>query len=474
MSRRFLSAVALIFLFGLPTIGQQHLSLEQCRSMALGKNEDLKIAGKQAELAQRQRAIARTHWLPSFSASATGMYQDRDFKMDLTLPTLVPNPRTGELKPNLLLNPVTGLPVYGSDGIPLFNMYAWLPLNISLSGAYMASISLEQPVFVGGKILAGNKMAQIGVRMAAVNLELKKAKTIEETDRAYWTYVSVRSKVRLAKEAVKMLEEFVVLAQNSVNAGMKNRNTLLKAQVGLNNALLNLQKAEHGLQLSRMDLCRITGLPFDSLIVAADTIDIWADQSLAEGILRSASPEKRPEYQLLQDNIELARQQERMAMADFLPTAGVRAGYNQIGGIEMSGKDFDNTSFNVFASVKIPIFHWGEGLHKIKSAKLDKEVKQLELDKYRQLMQLEAEQAKLNLIQANERIVMGRKAIEQAAENLRVNRDNFEFGMTTIDEVLLAQTQWLQAYTDVIDAQADLRIKETNWLLIIGELGKDK
>lgn len=271
-----------------------------------------------------------------------------------------------------------------------------------------------------------------------------------------------------------MLEEFVVLAQNSVNAGMKNRNTLLKAQVGLNNALLNLQKAEHGLQLSRMDLCRITGLPFDSLIVAADTIDIWADQSLAEGILQSASPEKRPEYQLLQDNIELARQQERMAMADFLPTAGVRAGYNQIGGIEMSGKDFDNTSFNVFASVKIPIFHWGEGLQKIKSAKLDKEVKQLELDKYRQLMQLEAEQAKLNLIQANERIVMGRKAIEQAAENLRVNRDNFEFGMTTIDEVLLAQTQWLQAYTDVIDAQADLRIKETNWLLITGELGKDK
>lgn len=92
-------------------MGQQHLSLEQCRNMALQKNEDLKIAGKQAELARRQRAIARTHWLPSLSASATGMYQDRDFKMDLTLPTLVPNPRTGELKPNLLLNPVTGLPV---------------------------------------------------------------------------------------------------------------------------------------------------------------------------------------------------------------------------------------------------------------------------------------------------------------------------------------------------------------------------
>ncbi len=469
MSRRIFFITALILFAGQMLNAQQQLSLDQCREMALQKNEDLRIAGKQVEKAKRQRAIAFTHWLPSLSANATGVYQDRDINMDLTLPTFIPNPRTGELKPNLMLNPVTGLPIYGPDGIPLFNLYAWLPLNISLSGAYMASLSLEQPVFVGGKILAGNKMAKIGVEMAGENLRMQKGRTLEEADRSYWTYLSVQNKVRLAQEAVKMLEEFVVMAQNSVEIGMKSRNTLLKAQVGLNTALLNRQKAEHGLQLSRMDLCRITGLPLETLINPTDTIDVWDDKPIAVEILQPSKAENRAEYRLLQDNIRLAEQQTRMTVADFLPTAGIRAGYNQIGGIEITGTDFDNTSFNVFASVKIPIFHWGEGLQKMKSARIDKEMKQMELEKYRQLMQLEAEQSRLNIIQAQERIRMGLKALEQAAENLRECRDSFELGMITIDEVLMAQTQWLQAYTEVIDAHTDMKIKEANWMQLSGK-----
>jgi outer membrane protein TolC len=448
--------------------GQETMTLQQCREMALRKNENLKVAGKQLEKAETQKAIARTYRLPNFSATGLGIYQNKDFEMELILPTQKPNPLTGVLEPNLLIDPSTGYPVVGQDGNPLFNMYAWLPLNVSLSGAYMAGIAMEQPIYTGGKISAGNKMADIGIEMAGENLTLQQMNTLEEADKAYWTYISVLEKVKLAQQAVNMLDEMVQKARNAHEVGLANRNDLLKVQVEYNNAQLNLQKAQNGLELSRMDLCRVTGLDFDTGITALDTI--IQVSSLTDLLLSNESVEQRPEYRLMQKNITLQEQNIRLAKAGFLPVAGIQAGYNHIGGIEFSGTDFSNSSLNVLASVKIPLFHWGEGMKKINAAKIDKEISQLEMEKNQQLLQLEMEQARLNLQLALERIRMNENALGQAEENLRVSRDNYELGMETVIGYLMAQTQWQHARSELIDSKTDFKIKETAWLKVTGRL----
>ena len=461
----------ILFVFiiiGIQGVAQEKMTLQQAREMALRKNENLKMAGKQIEKAEAQKAAVRTMRLPSLSATGMGIYQDKDFEMELTLPTQVPNPQTGELEPNIMMNPATGQPVMGPDGNPVFNMYAWLPLNVSLSGAYLAGLALEQPVYTGGKISAGNKMADIGLEMAGENKTLQQMNTIAEADNAYWTYISVSQKVKLAQQAVNMLTELVGKARDAHEVGMSGRNDLLKAQVELNNAKLNLQKAKNGLELSRMDLCRVTGLPFSTAIMAVDTVVSVSPP--AEIIPSEENVNQRPEYRLMQKNIELEEQNIRMAKADFLPVAGIQAGYNHIGGIDFGGTEFSNTSLNVLASVKIPLFHWGEGVKKINAAKIDKEIKELELEKNKQLLQLEAEQARLNLQLARERIQMNETALEQAEENLRVTRDNFEVGMETITEMLMAQTSWQQAYSELIDSKTDFKIKETAWLKATGKL----
>jgi outer membrane protein TolC len=461
----------LLFVFlliGIQGVAQEKMTLQQAREMALRKNENLKMAGKQIEKAEAQKAAARTLRLPSLSATGMGIYQDKDFEMELTLPTQIPNPQTGELEPNIMMNPATGEPIIGPDGNPVFNMYAWLPLNVSLSGAYLAGLALEQPVYTGGKISAGNKMADIGLEMAGENKTLQQMNTIAEADNAYWTYISVSQKVKLAQQAVDMLTELVEKALDAHEVGMSGRNDLLKVQVELNNAKLNLQKAKNGLELSRMDLCRVTGLPFSTGITALDTT--VSVNRLAEIFPAEETVNQRPEYRLMQKNIELEEQNIRMTKADFLPTAGIQAGYNHIGGIDFGGTDFSNTSLNVLASVKIPIFHWGEGVKKINAAKIDKEIKELELEKNRQLLQLEAEQARLNLQLAWERIQMNETALEQADENLRVTRDNYEVGMETITEMLMAQTSWQQAYSELIDSKTDFKIRETAWLKVTGKL----
>jgi outer membrane protein TolC len=465
-----LSYIPIIYLLTLwlPAKSQEQMSLQQAREMAVDKSENLKMAGRQLQKAQMQKAAVRTLRLPKISATATGIYQNKDFEMELTLPTQKPNPLTGELEPNIMLNPQSGEPVIGPDGTPVFNMYAWMPLNVSLSGAYLAGVALEQPVYTGGKIDAGNKMATIGIEMAGENKTLQYINTIAEADNAYWTYISVTQKVKLAQQAADMLSELVEKALDAHEVGMASRNDLLKAQVEYNKARLNLQKAQNGLELSRMDLCRITGLPFSREITAVDTmIPVTQPPQLAPG---NAAVEQRPEYRLMQKNIEMQEQEIKMTKAGFLPVAGIQAGYNHIAGIEFSGTDFSNTSLNVLASVNIPIFHWGEGLKKINAAKIDKEIRELELQRNKKLLDLEAEQAQLNLHLAWERIRMNETALEQAEENLRITRDNYEVGMETMTDYLIAQTQWQQAFSELIDSKTNFKMKETAWLKATGQL----
>jgi outer membrane protein TolC len=327
---------------------------------------------------------------------------------------------------------------------------------------------MEQPIYTGGKINAGNKMANIGIEMAGENLTLQQMNTLEEADKAYWTYVSVSEEYKLAQQTVNMLDEIVQKARNAHEVGMAHRNDLLKAQVEYNNARLNLQKAQNGLELSRMNLCRVTGLPFHTGIIALDTI--MQLNTLMVIAIENSAIEQRPEYKMLLKNIELQEQHIRLTKADFLPVAGIQAGYNHIGGIEFSGTDFSNTSLNVLASVKIPLFHWGEGMKKINAAKIDKQISQLEMEKNQQLLLLEMEQARLNLQLAGERIRMNENALDQAEENLRVARDNYELGMETVIGYLTAQTQWQHARSEVINSKTDFKIKETVWLKVTGRL----
>ena len=466
--KKYIFSLLLTFLISwLQGAAQEQLTLQQVREMALRKNENLKMAGKHLEKAEAQKAAVKTTRLPAFSATATGIYQDKDMEMEMFLPTQKPNPVTGELEPNILIGPDNN-PVIGPDGNPVFNMYGWMPLSISLSGAYMAGVMLEQPVYTGGKINAGHKMANLGIEMASENIKLEQMNTIVESDNAYWTHISIVQKVKLAQQAMDMLDELVEKASDAHEVGMSNRNDLLKAQVEHNNTKLSLQKAKNGLELSRMNLCRITGLPFDTQITALDTaISIHSPTEL---MVEYDSIIGRPEYQLLQRNVAMQEENIRMVRADFLPMVGIQAGYNRIGGIEISGTDFSNTTLNVIASIKIPLFHWGEGTKKINAAKIDKEIKELELEKNFQLLQLETEQSKLNVQLAWERILMNEMAVEQAEENLRVTQDNYELGMETITELLMAQTNWQKTYSEWIDSKTDYKMKETAWLKSTGNL----
>jgi outer membrane protein TolC len=450
------------------TGAQEILSLENTRKMAIENSHNVKIAGKTMEKAEAESKAMRTMYLPSVSGSATMAYLSNEFNEELYLPSFKPDPLTGQLVPDIFIHPVTGMPVYGPDGNPIFNSYAYLPLELSLKGAYMAGINVQQPIFTGGKIVTGNKMAKLGKQMAEENLTLQHMNTIAEADQAYWVYVSVREKVKLAGQAVTMLDSLVQRVRHGVETGLVHQNELLKVQVKYNNATLDLQKAKSGLELSRMSLCRVVGLPFETKIVVTDTVIEYTPNLLLDFGAEDIS--QRPEYALLSKQVTMEEEQIKLKRADFLPTLGLSAGYSYLGGIKFGDNTLSSDGFNVMASLKIPLFHWGEGKHKIASAQLTREMKQLELEKNSQLLQLETEQAKLNLQDALLRIRICENALQQTAENLKLSQNRYEFGAELMTDLLIAQTQWQEAYSNLIEAKTDFKLKETNYLRVTGKL----
>lgn len=447
---------------------QEMLSLEECRNRAIEHSDELKIAQFQFEKAKAERAAMKTHYLPSLAGSATGVYLHKNIEMELYLPTVVPNPATGELVPNVMTNPTTGEPIVGADGNPIFNMYAWLPLEISLKGAFLAGISLEQPIYTGGKITAANTMTQIGMEMSNDNIELQRAKILYDTDQAYWLFVSVQEKVKLAESYNKLLQQLEERVQLSHKTGLITQNEVLKVKVKHNEAKLQLQKARNGLELTRMALCRQVGLPLETKIATTDSVTIGSIQFAS--IDDQADITNRPEFKLMQKNVGLAQQQIKLARADFLPTAGLSVGYNYVGGIEFGNADYSSSNASVLATVKIPIFHWGEGKQKQLAAQLEHSMKQQEMNKNTTLMKLEIEQARLNVLDAQTRVQLAQESLKQADENLRVHTDNYEVGMAVLTDLLEAQAQWQQVYSELIEAKADMKLKETAWQKALGIL----
>lgn len=443
------------------------LNLQLCRKMTVENSEAIKIANENIAKVKGEKMAARSAWLPNISASATGIYNNIDINNEIYLPTQVFDPATGELVPNIAINPSTGQPIMDANGNPVFNSYAYLPIDITIQGGGIAGVTAQQPIYAGGKIIAGNKMAQIGEGMAITNKALKQDEIIYETDKTYYLYLSVKAKVALAKEYQKLLAELVTVVDNSYQTGMTNRNELLKVQVKYNDASLQLKQAETGLKLTKMSLCRLVGIDLNTQIEINDSINNF---EFIENNLNITQVTNRKEFQLLQNQVEIAEQNIKMVRGDFMPTAGVSVGYNY-SMIGLQGMDnYNQHGISAMGSIKIPLTTFGERKGKVSVAKADYNIRQLELQQAQEYLQLEIEQARLTYVDAYSRVEMTEKSLEQANENMRISDDNYRLGMETIVNLLEAKAEWQKAYSNKIDALTDFKIKESNLLRVTGGL----
>ena len=447
MMKTTLLILTVLFFSGVCPAQIVELDLQKCRKMAVENSKKLQSAEQQGQKAGFDKKAYRANFLPKLSATGLYAYVHKKMKFDID----------GGY-----------LPVY--DGIPLFKQYAFMPdidLALGIENAYTVGVMLEQPLYMGGKVRSAFRMASIGKEIADLNVKYNQAEVLAEADAAYWQYLKVCEQVKAAGKYLEVVKELVRNLEDAYRTGMAAQNDLLKAQVKQNEAELMVQKAQNGLALSGMNLCRIVGVDLMSELTVRD--------SLGEGIVSGLWEEGdnitgRPEYNMLERQIELKEKEVALTRSDFLPQLGVSASYGYSDGITLNGKSDGIASFAALASLKIPIYHWGEGRNKVKAMKAEEEMVRLKKEETEQMMQLEVARARYNVEDAATRVRLTRRSLSQAEENLQVSKNRFEVGMETLTNYMEAQAQWQKAWSDWIEAKAELRVNETYYLKSTGRL----
>lgn len=442
MKSRNIIFILLLLLFPAAN-AQEGFTLEQCREMALENNKQIGVASYTKKQAEQNVKSYRSNFLPRFYAAGGYLYTTNSLKETLQLTDYMPPALGG------LLGDLPGI-----------------PLELKFANTWTANVRAEQPLYMGGKITSAYKMSRIGDEIAGLNQHLTEAEVLVQADEAYWTHVKTNELTKSARKYKEVVSELYRVVQNAYNSGMKSQNDVLKVQVKLNEAELQLRQAENGVRLSRMNLCHIIGLPLNSDIILSETLD---DATIEVSYTTDIT--SRPEYSILSKQIELKDQQTKLVRSDFLPNVGVMANYGYTQGLRLNNdRLLDNDGFSAMVSVNIPIYHWGEGKNKIRTAKHEKEIAQLQFEEMSDKMQLELMQALNAYDESILEVQLTTHSLEQAEENLKVSKNQYEAGMETLVNYLEAQTVWQKASSDMINAKASMKCAETSYLKAAGKL----
>lgn len=221
-----------------------------------------------------------------------------------------------------------------------------------------------------------------------------------------------------------------------------------------------------------MLLCQLCGMPIskDIRLEDEDKEDAFSKVEMTPLVDTDAAKENRAELKMLQNAVDISKQTTNIIRAAYLPQIALTAGYlvtnpNLYNGFE---KKFSGV-WNVGVIMRIPVWNWFESSYKIRASKTATTIAMLELDEAREKVELQVNQSSFKVSEANKRLNMANKNTERADENLRCANLGFKEGVMDVTDVMTAQTAWLQARSQKIDAEIDVKLSQLNLKKVLGE-----
>ena len=494
-----MAILAVILMATLSAGAQQVLTLQECRDMALENNKNLKISQEKVNMANYDKKIARANYFPSISAQGTYMHNEKklqllsDEKINTlnTMGTTLQNNVNGFIDPiisDLMQNPLMYQLIINSPELlaliqDLHHIGAFETLDaigqevssnfiLDTRNVYAGMVTVMEPVYAGGKIRAYNKMAQYAQNLAEMQLTTEQQEIIVTTDKAYWQIVSLANKQKLTENYVDLLRTMSDNVDKLVAEGMATNADKLSIKVKLNDAELSLVRVQNGVALSKMLLCQSCGLPLDTEIILEDenledvAIPVYTNEYTEDDIMNN-----RPELQSLQLATQIYDKKVNIARSEFLPTVAVFGNYIVTNPSAFNGFETEFNGFYNFGVVaKVPIFHFGEGYNKVRKAKAESNIYKLKLDDTKELVMLQVSQYEKQIKEAEQRLTMTTEKMSDAEENLRMATVGFNEGMIPSSTLEAAQTAWMQAHSEYIDAKIDVIMANTYLKKSIGKL----
>lgn len=474
--RKLLFSLSVMMLWG--GVAQGAVSLDSCRNMAIRNNKEIQQSRARVEGAGYQRKEAKAAYLPSLDLEASYFYNQKNISLlaeDQLLPTKTFNPKTQSYDFNLLTNPQTGLPITTANGQPIPSTVAYLPksaMTFNVHNVFAGALTLTQPIYMGGKIKAMNEITRYAEELARSMQDSKVEDVVYDVDAAYWQVVSLKAKQKLAENYVKLLETFDNDVKKMLNEGVATKSNLLNVDVKLNEANVDLTKVKNGVALSRMLLAQLCGAPINSEFVLEDEDkDTWAVAEGSEAYDLNDVYARRHEVRSLELAAKIYDEKAKVARASMLPQVAAVGVYSLMNPNSYNGYETKFAgAFSVGAMVKIPLWHWGGLTNKYKAAKTEATIKRLELADAKDKIELQVNQASFKNQEAWKTYEMTKKNLEKANENLRMAQVGFKEGVSTTSDVLAAQTAWLKANSEKIDAEIDVQLCNVYLSKVLGTM----
>ena len=427
---------------------QQTYSLEQILDSALHNNIAMRNARQEIDAAQQQRKEAFTKYFPN--VSATGLWFNA-------------NKGTAEktLYPSEMISPEMGAglaQMFPAEALAALQN----PVSLSLmKHGTVAGITAMQPVFAGGLIVNGNRLAKVGEDVSRLQLQLSENEVEKIAEQYFWQIVSLQEKMKTVAAVETMLADIHKDVDAAVSAGIALRNDLLQVQLRQNEVESQRLKLQNGISIVRLLLAQYCGLRDTSFTLShhADAvIPVPLKQDHQQALFSTS------EYQLLGKQVEAANLQRKMEIGKNLPTVAVGVGYNYHTLLEN-----DHSFAMLFATVSVPISDWWGGSHAIKRKKIAYQQAQDQLADNAQLLTIRMQNAWNSVVEARQQLEIAQRSIEQADENLRIHRDYYRAGTCKMADLLEAQLFYQQACDKRTDAYADLQNKLLEYKQSVGQ-----
>lgn len=434
----------LIIISALPMTAQERLSLEQCRELALKNNVAVRNSALQVGVAKEVRKEAFTKYFPNISAAGFAFTTNHsvlkyDYESELPVP------------------PIPGILPEG----------AAFPISLDLSlikKGVMAGANLVQPVFMGGMIVNGNKLAEVGEAVAELQSRQSSDQVRVTVEQYYWQLASLKAKRQTVNDVIAMLDTLERQAEVGVRAGVLLQNDLLEVQLRQNEMRTARMELDDGIYTLSTILGQYVGLGVAPVDIA-DSISSEDPVESPDGkyVAPADALSMTSDYQLLQQSVKASDLKKKIAVGENMPKVGVGAGYFYHDMMDQ-GHGFGA----VFATVVIPVSEWWGGSHSIRQSKLKADMARNDLADYSELLQVRMSNAWNQLTTAYEKTGVARSSIQQAKENLRLNENYYCAGTVTVTDLLKVQTLYRNSCDQFVDAYGEYQVKTIEYTIATG------
>ena len=446
-----------VCMLSLPVHAQEIFTLEKCKELVLKNNSKVLNSQLAIEAAGQLKKEAFTKYFPSVNAIGLGFKTTKPMmsvEMDMSASM---QPIMEALTPAMIWMMEQGAPLDPSA----FNIEA--QKIEMLEKGIIGVVTVTQPVFTGGQIINGNRLAKLGVEVAELQKTLSDDELLLTVEHYYWQIIALEEKVRTIAEAENLLNRAYTDVKNAVEAGIINRNDLLKVELKQNELESNKLKVTNGLLLMKMVLAQFVGIPAENFGIK---MPVEGFESAHHGEEQSPSAQvfeegktiganfpsplqvrvdhrsallQRTEYQLLNKSIEAGKMQVKMKIGENLPTAAVGVGWNYLN-FDKGGQMPIKSDFGMlFGTVSVPITNWWGGSHAIKRQKLQIQIAENDKRNAEELLLIQMQQLWNELEEAHTQMLLAQRSIATALENVRLNNDYYHAGTGLLTDLLDAQ-----------------------------------